>query len=198
MSPAARLTSIDVIPLLATALQKFRCEAAGAVDDIVNEVRRALEWIHHDRKDYWSHEARRAQDALNQARIALQQAMTMRKVGDRPPSCIDEKRAVEKAKRRVDLTQQKMQAVRHWESTLDRASDDLRRARTQFDTFLDSDVSRAIAVLNDMAESLVAYISMKTPDEAQRETVATVDAQQEPAAQQAGEAPPAQAGSGEA
>jgi hypothetical protein len=197
MSPAARLTSIDVIPLLATALQKFRYEAAGAVDDIVNEVRRALEWVHHDRKDYWAHEARRAQDALNQARIALQQAMTMRKVGDRPPSCIDEKRAVEKAKRRVELTQQKMQAVRHWESTLDRASDDLRRARTQFDTFLDSDISRAIAVLNDMAESLTAYVSMKTPDEARTETVSAVDTKSEPAAQPAAEASPAPTGGGE-
>jgi hypothetical protein len=167
--PAARVGSIDVIPLLSTAITKFRCEAAAAADDIVNEVRRALEWIHHDRKDYWNHECRRAQDKLNQARIALQQAQTMRKVGDRPPSCIDEKRAVDRAKRRVELAQQKIQAVRHWESALDRAADDLRRARTQFDTWLDTDVNRAVAVLNDMAESLVSYVSVKTPDEERKE-----------------------------
>jgi hypothetical protein len=165
MSPSARVTSIDALPLLAAAMQKFRGEAAIAVDDIEGEVRRALEWIHHDRKDYWAHEARRAQEALNQARIALQQAATMRRIADRTPSCIDEKRAVERAKRRLDTAQQKMQAVRHWETELDRAADDLHKIRTHFDTWLEVDVSRGVAALNDMSESLVAYIMTRTPDE---------------------------------
>jgi hypothetical protein len=181
MSPAARVTSVDVIPLLATALQKFRSEAASAVDDIVNEVRRALEWVHHDRKDYWNHEYRRSQDMYSQAKVNLQQAMTMRKVGDRPASCIDEKRALDKAKRRMDMAAQKVQAVRHWESALDRAADDLRRSRTQFDTWLDTDMARAVATLNGMAESLVTYISMKTPDEERKEPMPSVEAAPGPA-----------------
>jgi hypothetical protein len=196
MSPAARVTSIDVIPLLATSLQKFRCEAAQAVDDIVNEVRRALEWVHHDRKDYWNHEYRRSQDMYNQAKVNLQQAMTMRKVGDRPPSCIDEKRALDRAKRRMELAAQKVQAVRHWEGALDRAADDLRRARTQFDTWLDTDMARAVANLNEMAESLVAYISMKTPDEIRKEPMASVEAKAETAAAQGSEAATPEASGG--
>ena len=75
MSRSARVTSIDVLPLLAAALQKFRSEGAGAVDDLESEVRRALEWIHHDRKEYWAQELRRAEEALNQASLQLQQAM---------------------------------------------------------------------------------------------------------------------------
>jgi hypothetical protein len=164
MSPSARVTSIDALPLLAAALQKFRGEAANAVDDIEGEVRRALEWIHHDRKDYWALEARRAHEGLNQARLNLQQAMTMRRIADRAPSCIDEKRALERAKRRLETAQQKIMAVRHWETALDRVADDLRRSRTQFDAWLDVDVSRAVAALNDMSESLVAYITTTAPD----------------------------------
>lgn len=191
--PGARVGSIDVIPLLSTGLIKFRAEAAAAVDDIVNEVRRALEWVHHDRKDYWMHEYRRAQDKMNQARIALQQAQTMRKVGDRPPSCIDEKRALDKARRRVDLAQQKVQAVRHWETVLDRTADDLRRARTAFDTWLDTDLARAIAALNDMAESLTAYVSLKSPDEATKEPAGPVVPEAKSAAAPAGEGAPTEA-----
>ncbi|MGA7700116.1 MAG: hypothetical protein WCB27_10935, partial [Thermoguttaceae bacterium] len=101
MSQAARVTSIDVLPLLAAALQKFRSEGAGAVDDVASEVRRALEWIHHDIKDYWTTELRHAEDALSQARVQLQQAMAVRRIGDRSPSCADEKRVVERAKRRM-------------------------------------------------------------------------------------------------
>ena len=58
MSRFARVTSIDVLPTAGRArLQKFRGEAAGALDDLEIEVRRALEWIHHDRKEYWAHGA---------------------------------------------------------------------------------------------------------------------------------------------
>lgn len=165
MSQSARVTSIDVLPLLAAALQKFRGEAANAVDDIDSEVRRSLEWIHHDRKDYWAKELRRAEEAVNQAQVQLQQAMTMRRVADHSPSCIDEKRALEKAKRRRETAQKKLAAVKHWETTLEREADDFHRSRTQFTAWLDVDVSRAAVALNQMSESLVTYISMKAPDE---------------------------------
>jgi hypothetical protein len=174
MSRSARVTSIDVLPLLAAAMQKFRSEAAGAVDDVESEVRRALDWIHHDRKDYWAQELRRAEEALNQARILLQQALTMRRVADRSPTCIDEKRAVERAKRRVETAHKKIAAVRHFEGVLDRAADDFRRAHTQFNGWLDVDLSRAVAALNAMSEALVTYVSMRSPDEAlSEETVET-------------------------
>jgi hypothetical protein len=159
----AKITSIDVLPLLAAALQKFRSEGGGAMEDLETELRRALDWIHHDRREYWTTELRRAQDALVQAKIQLQQATVMRRVADRDPSCIDEKRAVERARRRVENAQRKVEAVRHWAGVIDRAADDFRRARTQFSTWLDADLSRAVAALNEMSESLVTYISMQAP-----------------------------------
>ena len=165
MGRSARVTSIDVLPLLAAALQKFRSEGVGALDDLESEVRRALEWIHHDRKEYWAHELHRAQEALTQARLQLQQAMTMRRVADRQPSCTDEKRAVDRAKRRLETAQRKSEAVRHWSAALDRAVDDFRKSRTQCATWLDIDISRAAAALNKLSESLVTYISMKASDE---------------------------------
>ena len=128
MSRSARVTSIDALPLLAAALQKFRSEGAGAADDVANEVRRALDWIHHDRKDYWTTELRRSEDALSQARVQLQQAMAVRRVADRTPSCADEHRAVERAKRRAETAHRKLEAVRHWSIALDRAADDFRQS----------------------------------------------------------------------
>lgn len=165
MSRFARVASIDALPRLAAALAKFRSEGAGAMEDFESELRRALDWIHHDRKNYWTQELRRAQEALIQARIQLQQATTTQRVGDRTPSCADEKRAVERARRRVETAQRKLEAVRHWTVVLDRAADDFRRVTSQFSVWLDIDVSRAISALNQMSESLVTYISMKGPDE---------------------------------
>jgi hypothetical protein len=165
MSQAAKVASIDVIPLLAAAVQKFRSEGQSALDDLETELRRALDWIHHERKDYWAQELRRAGEILIQARLKLQQAMVTRRVADREPSCIDEKRAVERARRRVATAERKVEAVRRWTAAIDRAADDFRRARTQFATWLDVDLSRAAAALDQMSESLVTYISLAAPSE---------------------------------
>lgn len=163
MSQSARVTSIDVLPLLAAALQKFRGEAAAALDDLEIELRRALEWIHHDRKDYWAQELRRAHEALAQARLQLQQARVARRIGDTEPACIDEKKAVERARRRVEIAQAKVEAVRRSTVAIDRAAEEFRRSRTQFALWLENDVPRAVAALDQMSESLVSYISLKTP-----------------------------------
>ena len=165
MSRFARVTSIDVLPLLSAALQKFRAEGVNAIDDLEIELRRAIEWIHHDRKEFWMHELHRSQEALNQARLQLQQAKMIKRVGDHEPACSDEKRALEKAKRRVETAHWKVEAVRHWSGVIDKAVDDFRRARTQFGLWLEVDLSRAAADLNELSESLVNYISMKTPME---------------------------------
>ncbi|MFZ1935106.1 MAG: hypothetical protein WBL72_05015 [Thermoguttaceae bacterium] len=188
MSQAARVTSIDVLPLLAAALQKFRSEGAGAVDDVASEVRRALEWIHHDIKDYWTTELRHAEDALSQARVQLQQAMAVRRIGDRSPSCADEKRVVERAKRRMETARRKLEAVRHWSIALERAADDFRRSHMQFASWIDIDISRAAATLNKMSESLVSYVSLKGSDEAEKpaEPAAATGETETPAGQEKG------------
>jgi hypothetical protein len=160
-----------MLPLLAAALQKFRGEGLSALDDLETELRRLLEWIHHERKDYWTQELHRAQEALTQARLQLQQATTMRRVAGHEPACVDERRALDRAKRRVETAMRKLEAVRHWTIALDRAADDFRRSRSQFATWLDTDLSRAVAVLNLMSEALVTYISMKSAAEMPEEEV---------------------------
>ena len=161
MTRAARVTSIDVLPLLGAALQKFRGQAVGVLDDLDIETRRILEWIHHDRKDYWERELHRAQEKLNQARLQLQQARMSRRVGDHEAACLEEKRAVALAQRRVETARQKIEAVRHWTRVIDRAVDDFLRSRSRFANWLDVDFPKATAALNQMSEALVTYISLE-------------------------------------
>ncbi|MEN6452485.1 MAG: hypothetical protein ABFC96_18505 [Thermoguttaceae bacterium] len=161
MGGSARVTSIEVLPLLAAGLAKFRAESQAALEDLAIELRRAHEWIHGDRKEFWQRELQRAYERLNQARLQLQQARTTRRVGNQDPSCVDEKRAVDRAKRRVDEAQEKIQAVRQWSNKIDRAIDDFQRVRTQFAAWLEVELPRGQAALNQMSESLVSYITMK-------------------------------------
>ena len=163
MSRSARVASIDVLQTLAGALQRFRGDAASSLDDLEMELRHALEWIHHDRKEYWTREVQRGYENVTQARLQLEQARVMRRVAGREPSCIDEKRALERAKRRLETARQKVEAVEHWIYAVDRAVDEFRRSRAQFVTWLDTDLARAVAALNRMSESLDTYVSREAP-----------------------------------
>ncbi len=160
MARAAKVTSIDAVVRMATALQAFRSEAGGALDDLQQEIQRALEWIHHDCKEYWADEVRRGWQEVTEARLALQHATTYRRVADHQPTCVDEKRALAAAKRRLQLAQEKVEAVRHWSRVIERAVDEYRAARSPLATFLEADLPRAVAVLDRMNEALQSYVAL--------------------------------------
>ncbi len=108
----ARLTRIDAVREMAAAVDAFRNEAIAALEGLDMDIRRALEWIHGDRREHWNGEVRRGWDRITQARIQLQQARTVRRVGDHEPACPDEKKALDRAKRRLETAQAKVEAVR--------------------------------------------------------------------------------------
>ena len=163
MSGGARLTSIDAVRKMAAAVQAFRDVAGSAADELQMEMRRAAEWIHHDRKEYWARELRRAYDRLADAKVQLQQAKTYRRIGDRAPSCIDEKKAVEAASRRLRLVEEKVEAVRRWERVIERNIDECRGALTQFSGTVQLDLTKGLAALDRMTESLETYVAAGIP-----------------------------------
>ena len=94
---------------------------------------------------------------------------------------------MERSKRRAETARRKLAAVHHWSITLERAADDFRRSHMQFASWIDIDVSRAVATLNKMSEALVTYISMKRADDALPEEAE--EPAQTPAAVSEGDAP---------
>jgi len=163
MGRSARVTSIDAIATLSAGLQRFRAEASGALDDLDIALRRILEWIHHDRKEHWAKELRRGLEAVSQAKLQLQQARVSRRIAGHEPSCIDEQRALDRARRRLELAEQKVKAVQHWMHALDRAADEFQQNRTRMANWLDTDLPQAVAALGRMSQSLESYVSLAAP-----------------------------------
>jgi hypothetical protein len=161
MGRLAHVTSIDVLETVAVALKKFRGECGSALDDLDIEIQRAMEWIHHDRKDYWLRELRRSEEAVNEARVQLLQAQAARRVGDMKPSCVDEQRALERARIRRQTAEEKGKAVQQFAHSIDRIIDTCRRERTQFAIWLESGVQKGITVLDRKSDSLENYIAVE-------------------------------------
>jgi hypothetical protein len=166
MSRFARVTSISVLQLVQAGVQKFRSESSVAMDDLASEIRRVSEWIHHECKDYWMQEMRRSEDAVTQARLQLQQARISRRVAGHEPACIDEQRALDRAKRRLERAQDKIKAVRYWGQAVDRAIDEFQQSQNRFATWLETDALQAATMLNRLSDALDNYVSLELPPDA--------------------------------
>ena len=143
---------------MSVAVQMFRAEVVTALDELEMQVRRAVEWIQHDRKQHWENEVRRGWQNVAETQVQLQHAMTAKKIAGQEPSCYDEKKAVERAKRRLDIAVKKIERVRHWARAIDQAVNEYRAMRTQLVGWIDMDVPKALAVLDRLSERLEAYV----------------------------------------
>jgi len=164
MTSPAQITSTDAVRQFKRALDEFQGEAREAVTQLLLEMRRAVDWIEHDRARYWPREMQRASDALLQARHDLERCeMSLRPEDKR--SCYEQKIAVEKAKRRMRLTEDKVRAVRRWRFAVRREADDFQGRLAKLVSYLDMDIPRAVAALERMAAALDRYTERAAPAE---------------------------------
>jgi len=162
MSTPAQITSTDAVRQFKLALEEFQGEAREAVTQLLLEMRRAVDWIEHDRTRYWPREFQRASDALLQARNDLERCEMAFRANDKR-SCYEQKIAVDKAKRRLRLTEDKVRAVRNWRVTVHREADDFHGRLAKLASCLDMDLPRALAALDRMAGALDRYTERAAP-----------------------------------
>jgi hypothetical protein len=133
------------------------------LDDLEMEIRRALQWIGQDCRQYWKEELRRSKDAVTEARLQLENARMFRHIAEERGSFVEEKKALERAKRRAQIAEDKVAAIPLWAMKIERAVNEYRGSRSQFGNWLDSDFPRAVAVLSRMMSDLEAYVRLATP-----------------------------------
>ncbi len=160
MSRAANLSSIEAVRELRLALIEFSDEVQAALVALECEARRAVDWVEHDRSRYWPREVQRASDALSEARIALERAEM--KIGSEDRRyAYDERKAVDKAKRRLHLAEAKCDATRRWRVQIRKDVDQFSAQAARLRQYLDTDWLRAIAALAHMAAALDRYVEVQ-------------------------------------
>lgn len=153
---SANITSIDAIRAFTTALMAFEDGAEDAAVQLEMEARRAVAWI-DELSMYWPKEMRKASDAVSEARISLEKCELTINPEDRR-SCIDEKKALEKAKRRLRLAEEKVQAVRRWKTQIRKEVEEFQVQIAKLRHFLESDLVRSVAFLKRRTEALDQYV----------------------------------------
>jgi hypothetical protein len=163
MSDQADVKSIDTLAFVKGALAAFAHESGQAVSEVEIQGQRAVDWITVDQAAFWKAEVRRRTDHVNQARKDLEHCRTFKKVGDNAPSCIEEKKALDKAKQRLAHAEQKAEAVRRWTPVVQQQFRETCVRLVRFREVIDVDCPKALAQLERMLKALDAYRQTAAP-----------------------------------
>jgi hypothetical protein len=162
MNGSARVISLDALDRIAAALRAFEEDASHATADLDIEVRRAMQWVQQDRRDFWNQQVRKSEEQFAEARIALERCRMFTAIPGERPSCIDERKALEKAQRRLRIAQEKAEQVRHWSRVIERELLDFKAAMNVLAAWLLGDFPRAVATLERMALALEEYVALQS------------------------------------
>jgi hypothetical protein len=124
---------------------------------------RAVDWITVDMAAYWKGEIRRRSDLVNKAKKDLEHCRTFKKVGDNQPSCIEEKKQLDKAKAMLEHAEKKAEAVRRWTPVVTQQFRETCVRLVRFREVIDVDCPKAAAQLERMLKALESYREMASP-----------------------------------
>ena len=163
MSDQADVKSIDTLAFVKAAFAAFAHEANQAVSEIEIQGQRAVEWITVDRAAFWKAEIRRRSDIVNKAIKDLEHCRTFKKVGDTPPSCVEEKKALDKARKLLETAERTAEAVRRWTPVVQQQFRETCVRLVRFREVIDVDCPRSMAQLEKMLKALDAYQTASSP-----------------------------------
>jgi len=156
MAKSAHITSTESVAALRAALLQFAEEAQHALTALQLEGRRPIDWIDQDRTLYWPREMRKASDRVAEARLELQRCELTINSEDRR-ACVQEKKLLQKAKARLELTEERIRTVRRWKFEMKKAVEEFEVQLARVQRYLESDIPVAAAELQRMILALEAY-----------------------------------------
>jgi len=164
MSGPANVRNIPAIRQFRAAVMTFLEEANGSLELVAMEMQKAFDWAEHDRHHYWQREIKRTFDKVAIARSALT-TCKMKEVAGHRPSCIEEKKALAVAKRRLQNCHDQIERTKKWSVKIRKEADELRGRLAGTRRQLDSSLPTVMALLEKTAAVLESYAEMTNPEE---------------------------------
>ena len=162
MTNQVRLTSIDALEALRSALIIFLTKSRRSLDDARDDVRRTRSWIQHDQRFHWEGQVRQRQKKLDQA----EQELLSAKLSGLRDNLVFQQNAVRKARAALVEAEEKLRTVKRWSRDFDNAADPLVKRLEGLRQYLDFELPDAIAYLVQAQRTLDAYTEGPAPEAA--------------------------------
>lgn len=169
MNQGMYVQSTAAIDGVRAALVAFQTEASQGLASALNEARRFADWLKHEQLAYWKHELRRREELVAEAKSDLHRCLSATIDPRRTPSCLQEKKLLAAAKRRLEEAEQKLAAVRRWIPLIDQAITEFTARCEPLSTYLTSGVANSLAELDRSLAQIAAYLAAAPPRSANAE-----------------------------
>jgi hypothetical protein len=162
MSGGAHVDSFEVVRDFRAAVATFADEARDALAIYDLELRRTLDWLLIDQPQAWQQAVRNAEEAIRVAKIELGRCRSQKLPGGGEPSCMEEKKLLERAKRRQQFAEEKLTVTRKWGHNFSRDALQYTSQASQLGDLFDADLPRALSLLDRVLRSLEAYADLNS------------------------------------
>ena len=162
MAGEANITDVAALEEFRRALIRFREEIGVAIAEADSEIKSTFIWLERDRMLHWRRAVPRFEEELTSAKTALfRKEMQTMGTGQRP-STIDEKKVVERMKRKVEDARERLDVTRRWLVSLERDVSLFKGAMAPVSAMYDRELPDAILRLRNMTLALEAYLATPT------------------------------------
>jgi hypothetical protein len=157
MADRAQITSFEAIEAFRSDLINYLSKARPALEEVSNEVLRAKQWLQNDQRRLWEGEMKARSKKLERAQAELF-SVSMSKIQEVSAA---QQLLVQRAKQAVEEAQQKLAMLKKWDREIDNRSEPLVKQVDQFQSYVATQMPRAIAYLTDVIRTLEAYADIK-------------------------------------
>lgn len=164
MTTGARVESIDAIKAFKVQLLKFAEAAVVALGDAESDMHRTLMWLELEAVSHWQGQIRKRTELLSRAQEAYRQKTIFKDATGRQQSAVDEMKAVQLAKRRLEEANEKLALTKQYTRRLQKEIELYKGGVQRFSTSVQSEVPGAAAKLERMVTTLEGYVALTVED----------------------------------
>ena len=174
MSESANVRSIDAVKQFHAAVLKFQEDARLCLSALELQLLRFIGWLERDRPGFWKREIELCYREMGEARVSYHKCK-MRRIGDFRPTCFEEMKALEKAKRDLEFAQKQVPVVKHWNMAAHHEANEYHGRSSQLSQIIEREIPRLLALLRQVVDRLEAYGNVQVPGAAQLPFATTAD-----------------------
>ena len=159
MAGEAKVRSVESLEYFRSALINFLTKSRQALNHADDGVKRGRYWVEQEQHNHWIQEGKKRTRKLAQA----QQELLTAKLSKWQDSVMLQEKIVRRCKAELEEAEDKFKQTKKWSREFDRSFDPAMKGITQLRDFLEHDLVRGIASLDQSLKTIAAYLERERP-----------------------------------
>jgi hypothetical protein len=156
---SAKVRSVESLEFFRSALINFLSKSRQALNHAEDGVKRGRYWVEQEQHNHWIQEGKKRGRKLAQA----QQELLTAKLSKWQDSVMLQEKIVRRCKLELEEAEEKFKLTKKWAREFDRTFDPACKGLTQLRDFLEHDLVKGIASLDQALKALAAYLERERP-----------------------------------